>query len=83
MQILDNIIILMLPVLAFIAGKKLSDSYNDKIIAELEFQLRVESAQKGVGYVAPPKRKMPIGQLFMDRLKETGHAVQQINGRST
>ena len=83
MQIIDNIIILLLPVLAFIAGKKVSDSYNERIISELQYQLRLESAQKGLGYVAPPakKQRVPIGQPFMDKLKENGRAVQQLDNR--
>jgi len=83
MQIIDNIIILLLPVLAFIVGKKVSDSYNERIISELQYQLRLESAQKGVGYVAPPakKQRVPIGQPFMDKLKENGRAVQQLGNR--
>lgn len=80
MQIIDNIIILLLPVMAFLAGKKISDAYNKNIIAELEYQLRLTAAQHGVGYVAPPakKQKVQIGQPFMDKLKENGHAVQQL-----
>ena len=80
MQILDNIIILILPVLAFIAGKKISDTYNRHIISELEYQLRLNAAQNGVGYVAPPskKQKIPIGQPFIDKLRENGRAIQQI-----
>lgn len=84
MQILDNIIILIFPVIAFYAGKKMSDSYNEKRIMELEFQLRLSAAEKGVGYVAPPaKRRAPIGQTFMDKLKENGHAIQQFSSPNT
>ena len=85
MQIIDNIIILLLPVLAFIAGKIISDRYNDKIIAELQYQLRLHSAEHGVGYVAPPARKkvVPIGQPFMDKLKENGRAIQQFTASQT
>lgn len=81
MQILDNIIILTLPVLAFIAGKKIADRYNANIIEELRYLLRLNAAQHGVGYVAPPQkaRRVTVGQPFMDRLKETGHAVQQFS----
>lgn len=79
MQILDNLIILTLPVLAFIAGKIVSDNYNDKIISYLQYQIRLLSAKEGVGYVAPPAKKyVPIGQPFMDKLKEQGRAIQQI-----
>lgn len=80
MQILDNLIILCLHVLAFWAGKHIADKYNAQRIAELEFQLRLEAAKNGVGYVAPPPKKyVPIGQNFMDKLKENGRAVQKIN----
>ena len=80
MQILDNIIILALPVLAFIAGKIISDKYHERQIQELEYQLRLYAAEHGVGYVAPPAKKkyVPIGQPFMDRLKENGRATQAI-----
>ncbi len=80
MQIIDNLIILCLPVLAFWAGKHIADRYNSEKIAELEYMLRSLLAEKGVGYVAPvPKRRVPIGQPFMDVLKENGRAVQKIN----
>lgn len=85
MQIVDNLIILTLIVLAFIAGKFIADRYNEKIIKELEFQLRVIAAEKGIGYVAPPQniKRMPIGQPFMDKLKQNGRAVQQISSSNT
>lgn len=81
MQIIDNIIILILPVLAFIAGKRISDSYNLSTIEELKYQMRLFAAKQGVGYVAPPQKakRVPIGQPFMDKLKETGRATQQIS----
>ena len=80
MQILDNIIILLLPVLAFIAGKRISDRYHADTISWLQYQLRVNAAERGVGYVATPLRKQhsPIGQPFMDRLRENGRATQAI-----
>ena len=78
MQILDNLIILSLPVLAFFAGMKLSDKYYEKIVSELQYQTKLNAAKEGVGYVAPPVKRVPIGQPFMDRLKETGKAVQQL-----
>lgn len=79
MQILDNLIILLLPVLAFWAGKRISDSYNNRQIQELEYLIRLSAAEKGVGYVARPVQKQPIGQEFMTRLKENGRATQQIS----
>lgn len=82
MQILDNVIILLLIVVSFVAGKKISDSYNERIIQELIYQLRLDAAERGVGYVAPPvkvpKKFVPIGQPFMDKLKEQGHATQAL-----
>ena len=85
MQIVDNILILILPVIAFIAGKKISDKYHYETIDELRYQLRLMSAHQGTGYVAPPARKqrVPIGQDFMDKLKEHGRATQQISPSQT
>jgi len=85
MQILDNVLILSLPVIAFIAGKLISDRYHERQIQELEYQLRLYAAERGVGYVAPPVRKkyVPIGQPFMDRLKENGHATQSLRNSHT
>lgn len=84
MRIIDNIVILLLIVLAFIAGKRISDSYHNDQIRELEYQLRLLAAEKGIGYVAPPVKKkfVPIGQPFMDRLKENGRATQQISSNN-
>ena len=85
MQIVDNIIILLLPVIAFISGKKISDSYNASVIDHLQYQLRLYAAEKGIGYVAPPARKkyFPIGQPFMDKLKENGRATQTLRTPET
>ena len=82
---IDNIIILCLIVGAFIAGKKISDSYHDKVIEYLLYQIRLNYAEKGVGYVAPPvkKKHVPIGQDFMDRLKENGRATQTLRSPQT
>ena len=81
MQFLDNIIILLLITLAFIAGKKISDRYYKSQIDELDYIVRLQAVEKGVGYVPQqqPKRYIPIGQPFMDKLKENGRAVQKIN----
>ena len=79
MQILDNVIILLLIVGAFLGGKFISDRYNNQTVEYLLFQLRCLEAEKGLGYVAPPQKKAcPIGQPFMDRLKENGHATQAL-----
>lgn len=84
MRIIDNIIILLLIVIAFVSGKKISDSYHNDQIRELEYLLRLSAAEKGIGYVAPPVKKkfVPIGQPFMDRLKENGRATQQISSNN-
>ena len=83
MQLLDNVIILLLIIGAFAAGKTTSDKYNERCVAELQYQLRLNAAQNGVGYVAPPatakRQRAPIGQSFMDKLKENGRATQQIS----
>ena len=77
MNILDNVIILLLIVGAFLAGKCISDKYNDRVIRHLLWKIRLSAAEKGVGYVAPPSgERMPIGQPFMDKLKENGRATQ-------
>ena len=80
MQILDNVIILILIVLAFIAGKLISDRYNERIIEYLQYVIRCYAGEKGVGFVAFPvkKKSFPIGQPFMDKLKENGHATQTL-----
>ncbi len=79
MGLLDNVIILLLIVGSFIAGKTISDKYHDKIISEYQYQQRLSAAERGVGYVAPPARKRTsIGEPFMDRLKNNGKAVQKM-----
>lgn len=79
MQIVDNVIILALIVSAFFTGKHISDRYNETLVQRLEYYIRLMSAEKGVGYVAPPvkRRYMPLGQDFIDRVKENGRAIQK------
>ena len=80
MNILDNVIILALIFGSFLFGRYISDRYNGQTIDELRYQLRLLSAQKGIGYVAPPaRRRASIGQEFMDKLHENGKAVQKLN----
>lgn len=81
MQILDNLIIIILFVVAFYAGKKTSDNYNANVIEELRYIIRLNAAKEGVGYVAPPvhRRRNTIGQEFMDKLHQNGKATQQID----
>lgn len=84
---LDNVIILSLITGAFFTGKFISDKYHSRIYteyenfkSEYEYLIRLNAAQHGVGYVAPPRRvkQAPIGEDFMVRLKENGRATQQI-----
>lgn len=81
MQILDNIIILLLIVLSFIAGKRISDKYHKSQIDEMDYIIRLQAAEKGIGYISPkPQKKyVPIGQPFMDKLNENGRAVQKLD----
>lgn len=76
-MLIDYILVLLLSAASFYAGKRVSDSYNQTVIEELRYQIRVSAAQHGVGYIAPPKR-VPIGQPFMDKLKQNGRATQKI-----
>ena len=82
MQILDNIIILLLPVLAFIAGKKMSDKYHKAQDEVLTDEIKRLSLIHGIGYLPPEqpvKKYVPIGQPFLDKLKENGRAVQKLD----
>ena len=80
MEIVNYILILVLAGTSFFAGKWTADSYHEKINRELLYQIRLNAAKEGVGYVAPPpRRRVPIGQQFMDKLKENGRAVQKID----
>ena len=85
MLTIENFVVLALIVLAFIAGKRISDSYHERQISELEYQLRLYASERGVGYVVPPVRKkfVPIGQDFMDKLKENGRATQALRNPHT
>ena len=78
MGILDNVIILLLVIGSFIAGMKISDRYHSLIESEQDYMLRLHAAEKGVGYVAPPRRQLTIGQEFMDKLRENGRATQRL-----
>ena len=79
MQIVDNLIILLLIIGAFIAGLMVAGFYWNRLIAEWKYTCKLLSALNGVGYVAPPTdNTLPIGQEFMNRLKENGHATQAL-----
>ena len=84
MQILDNLIIVGLHIACFWAGICLADRYHRQEKQQVEYEVRLAQARMQAGdyavYVAPPKKKhYPIGQPFLDRMKENGQAVQQIN----
>ena len=80
MLTIESLVCLILIVVSFMSGKMISDRYNERTISELQYQLRLEAARNGVGYVAPPvKKKVPIGQPFMDKLKEEGRAIQKFS----
>ena len=78
MQIIDNLIILVLIGGAFFCGLRLSDWYWRKIINETRYACKILAADKGLGYVTEPQETNPIGQDFMNRLRETGRATQAI-----
>lgn len=79
MQILDNLIILLLIIGAFLSGLALAGMYWRRLIDEWRYTCKILASQNGVGYVAPPEDKtLPIGQSFMDRLKENGRATQAL-----
>lgn len=82
MNIIDNIIILLLIISAFISGMKISDRYHREAQQHEEYALRLQNARIQSGdyaaYVAPPG---PLGQEFETRLKQNGRATQQIGKR--
>jgi len=82
MNILDNLIIISLIVASFCSGMYVANKYNRKIQAQNDYANKILSAQGGLGYIAPPqteRKKVPIGQPFMDKLSEQGRAVQALN----
>ena len=76
---IDNLIILLLIVGAFIGGLVLAGWYYKKLLAEIEWILKVTVADKGLGYITyPEKVSQPITQTFMDHLKKHGRATQAL-----
>lgn len=82
---LDNLIILLLIVGAFIAGLCLAGMYWKRLIDEWRYTCKILSADKGLGYIAPPQREkvLPIGQDFMNKLRENGRAIQALRSPHT
>lgn len=82
---LDNLIILLLIVGAFIAGLALAGMYWKRLVDEWRYTCKILSADKGLGYIAPPQREkvLPIGQDFMDKLRENGRATQALRSPHT
>ena len=80
MQILDNFIILLLVVLAFVAGLLVAGNYYRRLIAQHQYTEKILAADKGLGYIAPPEiqKTTPIGQDFMDKLKVNKRATQML-----
>ena len=82
MQIIDNMIILLLIVGAFLGGLALAGMYWRRLIDEWRYTCKLLSAQNGVGYVAPPERKDgPITEHFMEHLHKNGRATTIINSK--
>lgn len=82
MQLLDNIIILLLPVISFVMGKRVADKYKQEQIDMLTDEIKRLSFMNGVGYLSQPqpvKKYVPIGQPFLDKLRDNGRAVQKLD----
>lgn len=77
---IDNIIILLLILGAFLGGLYLAGKYYRRLLAEVEWLMKVVIADKGLGYIAPPQEdtSFPISQSFMEHLKQYGRATQAI-----
>lgn len=78
MTILEVVILLLLVTLAFGAGLLVAGNYYNKLLSVHEYTEKILAADKGLGYIAPPRRRYVIGESFMNRLKENGRATQQI-----
>ena len=77
MQLIDNLLILLLICGAFVTGLYLSGRYYKKLLSELQWILKVMTAEKGLGYIAQPEEipTSPISQSFMDHLRQHGRAT--------
>jgi len=89
MQIVDNLIIMLLHVLCFVAGMKIANHYNNKAALEkkdalerqfVRLQTRSDADDPCRPYLRPlntgdPDGDSPIGDSFMQSLKEHGKAA--------
>jgi hypothetical protein len=77
---IDNLIILLLIIGAFIAGLATAGMYWRRLVNEWRYSCKILAADKGLGYIAPPEEEtvLPLGQDFMDRLKANGRATKAI-----
>lgn len=77
---LIELIILLLIVGAFISGLALAGMYWKRLINEWRYTCKILASERGLGYISPPVEKsvLPIGQDFMDKLKENGRAITAI-----
>ena len=85
MNIIDMIVEVGLYAACFVAGMRTSDRYHEEQRRQIEYEVRLAQARMKAKdfapYVAPPakRRRMPIGQPFLDKLKSNGRATQQIS----
>jgi hypothetical protein len=76
-KLIDNLLIVMLIAGAFVSGLYLAGRYYKKLLAELQWLLKVLVADRGLGYIAPPKDEpdSPISQEFYEHMRKNGHAT--------
>lgn len=85
MDIFDMVVVVGLCAACFIAGLRTSDRYHEEESRRVNYEVRLAQARMKsndyAAYVAPPakRRRMPIGQPFLDKLKSNGRATQQIS----
>lgn len=84
MDVIDIVVVVGLCSACFFAGLRTSDRYHEEQNRQVSYEVRLAqariTAKDYAPYVAPPKKKrMPIGQPFLDKLKANGRATQQIS----
>lgn len=85
MTLIDMLVVVGLCAASFFAGMRTSDRYHDEEAKRVTYEVRLAQARMKAGdfapYIAPPqkKKRMPIGQPFLDKLKTNGRATQQIS----